>query len=242
MRLQDLRRRLTATAVGAATVALVAALAAPGPAGAATAEELRVLELSNQVRTSVGSRPFVLDEALSVTARRWASTVAAAGRISHNPDLPVSTSGPAAIAENVGMGPGIQAVHDVLVASPGHYANLVNPIVDRVGIGVAWSGGLVYVVENFLIVRGSTAPTTPPSAVRPTAPGPAPLPPPAAPAKAPVTALPTTPAPATTVPVPVPDRTVTGPLPGPAPSVWLTLSFDVLRVWDRTSGGGRATR
>ena len=221
------RRRLTVGALSACLLVAGMALVAPGPAGAATADELRVLQLANQVRASAGAGPLVLDEGLSVTARRWAATVAAAGRIWHNPDLPLTTSGPTAVAENVVVGTDIQFAHNALVASHSHYVNMVNPTVTQVGIGVAWAGGKVYIVQNFLIVRGATVPTSPPATSATTAP-PRTTAPPTTAARPGVTTSTTTaaaPVPTTVAPVP--------PTPATAPSDWLALSFEVLRGWDR---------
>lgn len=225
-----LRRRRT---TGAAAVFLLVAglaMAAPAPAGAATADELRVLQLANQVRASAGARPLVLDEALSVTARRWAATVAAAGRISHNPDLPLTTSGPTAIAENVVVGTNIQLAHDALVASRTHYVNMVNPTVTQVGIGVAWAGGMVYVVQNFLIVRGATVPTSPPATSATTTP-PRTAAPPTTAARPGATTSTTAAAPVATTVAPTPPAA--GATSATGPSDWLALSLQVLRAWDR---------
>ena len=230
MRLRRLGPRLRLA--GAVAMVLVAGLIAPRAAVAASADEARILSLTNSVRAAAGAGPLVLDEGLSITARRWAAAVAAAGRITHNPDLPVTTSGPTAIAENVAVGSSIQLVHEVLVASRSHYVNLVNPTVTRMGIGVVWAGGLVYVVQNFLIVRGATVPTAPPTTVRGT----------------PTTSPPVTVTPGRTLPVASTTTTLApirsaGPgtsTPAPAgdafPSVRLSLSFDVLRGWDRPPG------
>jgi len=230
MRLRRLGPRLRLA--GAVALVLVAGLIAPRAAVAASADEARILSLTNQVRAAAGAGPLVLDEGLSITARRWAAAVAAAGRITHNPDLPVTTSGPTAIAENVAVGSSIQLVHEVLVASRSHYVNLVNPTVTRMGIGVVWAGGLVYVVQNFLIVRGATVPTAPPTTVPVT----------------PTTSPPVTITPGRTPPVASTTTTLAsirsaGPgtsTPAPAgdalPSVRLSLSFDVLRGWDRPPG------
>ena len=215
--------------MAAATIAALVAALTPGPAGAATADEVRILTLTNQVRASVGAVPLVLDEGLSVTARGWAATVAAAGDISHNPALPRTTSGPTAIAENVVVGDSIQLAHDALVNSPGHYANMVNPTVTQVGIGVTWSAGKVYVVQNFLIVRGATAPRSAPTTAGP-----------AATTSSTVAArrLPSVPAttPTTVAPDPAPAVSRPAVVASAGPSDWLTLSFDVLREWDRGSG------
>lgn len=233
MEMRRPRRRLATIAVPVCLLVAGLALAAPSPAGAATDDERRVLQLANQVRASAGARPLVLDEALSVTARRWAATVAAAGRISHNPDLPLTTSGPTAIAENVVVGPDIQTAHDALVASRTHYVNLVNPTVTQVGIGVAWAGGRIYVVQNFLIVRGATVPTSPPAPTPRTTAPPGTAPRDTAP---PVTARPGA-APSTTIAPPVPTSGAPAPLQAPAsgPSDRLALSLEVLRGWDRAA-------
>ncbi|MDQ2825938.1 MAG: CAP domain-containing protein, partial [Actinomycetota bacterium] len=117
MRLRNLRRRptftvvaplgLLLTLVALLTLATLVTLATSPPASAATADEVRVLDLANQVRASVGAQPLAIDESISVIARRWAATVAAAGRISHNPEVGGVTSGSSALAENVVVGPSI---------------------------------------------------------------------------------------------------------------------------------------
>lgn len=210
---------------------LIVMLAAT-PATAFTTEEGRVLDMSNQLRVSVGARPLVFDEALAATARGWAATLAARGAISHNPDLPLVSSGPTAIAENVGVGPNLQMVHDALVASRGHYLNLVNPLATRIGIGVAWGGGQVYVVENFLIGRMSTVATPDPVTTAPATSMPPPARGAAPPVRPPVAATPgTTPVtPGTALGAPV---TAGGaPVTAGGPSAWLNMSLDVLRRWD----------
>ncbi len=118
------------------------------------------------------------------------------------------------------------------MASPGHYANMVNPIVSKVGIGVVWAGGMVYIVEDFLIVRGATAPTastSPPTTVRPTAA------PSSTVAVAGAQAGPTSPTPPTSTTV-LAGKDAAGAVPaGTGPSAWLTHSFEVLREWERAS-------
>ena len=232
MGLPPFRRRLGMTV--ASLAALAATLAWPGPAGAATADEIRILELANRVRASAGAVPLVLDEGLSATARRWSATVAAAGTISHNPALPRTTSGPTAIAENVVVGDSLQLAHDALVNSRIHYENMVNPTVTRVGIGVTWARGRIYVVQDFLIVRGATPPAAPPTTARPAATTPSTVA-----ARQPAS---TSPASATTVtapavaPQPPAADLPVAPVSGVGPSDWLTLSLEVLRGWDRGSG------
>jgi uncharacterized protein YkwD len=43
----------------------------------------------------------------------------------------------------------MKSVHRALVASPGHYANLVNPDLTHVGVGIHLQGDGVYVTQVF---------------------------------------------------------------------------------------------
>jgi hypothetical protein len=206
-------------------LAVVAALfAVPGPAQAASAEESRLLTLVNGVRASAGAPALVHDEAIAAVARRWASSMAAAGTISHNPALGSQVTGWSKIAENVGTGPNLDTVHRALVASPSHYANMTDRQVTLVGIGVVTSGGRVFVVENFMRPSGSA----PPRAVAPTTVAPAPTPrataPPTTVKRVPVT---------TTVPArPAPSAPVTTvPIPPVELSPWLALAIELTRGW-----------
>ena len=216
-----------ATLTGVAVAA--ALLVAPGPARAASSEESRVFALSNAVRASAGVAPLVLDESLSAVSRRWVTTMAASGTIAHNPDLATQVTGWSKVSENVGMGPDLETIHRALVASPRHYANLVDPDVTLMGVAVVSSGGNVFVVENFMRPTGSVAPRTvaPPAAAQTTT---RPAAPPSTVARATVvtTTVPLRPAavaPSTTVPAsPV----------GPSP--WLTFAIEMTRTWERATG------
>ena len=220
-------------AVGMAGVALVAALAVSTPAQAASGEELKVLALANSLRASVGAPALTFDETLSSVARTWAAKMAAAGTISHNPNLAKQVSGWTKLSENVGMGGSIEVIHDALVASRSHYVNLVDTEVTLMGIGVVVSGNAVFIVQNFMTPAGAV--TT--RAASPVTAAPATTAPPTT--RAPAVA-PTTPARATT-----PTTAVAGPVPEAAtaaaastassPSPWLALAFDVTRIWARTS-------
>jgi hypothetical protein len=216
-------------AAGLTAVGLVAALAASGPARAASADEGRLLGLTNGLRASVGAQALALDDALSAVARAWAAKMAAAGTISHNPSL-TSQVGPwSKVAENVGMGPDLDTVHRALVASRPHYVNLVDTEVALIGIGVVTSGGSVFVVEDFLrrpgaAVAAPTAPTTVATAPPPTRAA-------SPPATTAVRPAPTVP-PATVPPTTVPAPGVTVPMPSP----WLALALEMTRGWARATG------
>lgn len=159
-------------------------------AGATTSEEASLLALTNQARASVGAPALTLDAGISSVARSWAQDMAAQGGISHNPDIGSLLDGWLRLAENVGVGATIAQVHEALLNSLSHYANLSNPVYSLVGIGVVSAGGRVYVVENFETPAGGGGTTTPvaepdpPTTAAPRATTTTPAPPPPPPVRA----------------------------------------------------------
>jgi Cysteine-rich secretory protein family len=107
---------------------------------------------------------------LVTAARSHSTTMARQGVLSHS-----SLSGICcfkALAENVGAGATVGAVHTALMGSSGHRANILNPAMRHVGVGVVSSGGTLWVTEIFRVpVNGSAADLTAPAkkktAVRP---------------------------------------------------------------------------
>lgn len=239
------RARMAAVLGGVAVVAglVVAAPAAPvvaspagqASAGGASADEAHLLTLANGLRASVGANPLSLDDSLSAIARTWAGSMAAAGTISHNPALTTSVTGWLKLAENVGMGPSIDNVHQALVASHPHYVNLTDTEVTAVGIGVVTSGQYVFVVEDFeqRAPAGATVVTSPPSTTAARATPTTPTTAAAAPPRA--TTATTTATVAPVAPVPAAATAPPPPVPGD-PSPWLTLALELTRGWERTSG------
>ena len=72
-------------------------------------------------------------------AAAWARELAASGSLRHSssPDRAVA-AGWSIAGENVGYGGSVGGVHDALVKSAGHYANLVGPSYSAIGVGVAY--------------------------------------------------------------------------------------------------------
>jgi hypothetical protein len=223
-------------AVVTATALSAAVLAVAGPAQAASAEEAKVVALTNQVRASVGAPALAWDEGLAGIARTWAAKMAADGIISHNPNYTGQITGAwAKASENVGQGSDIDTIHRALVASHSHYVNMTDTEVTLMGVGVVTSGNTVFIVENFLGRAGAAAPATPKvTTVKAQAP-------PTTVARPATTVAPKTPAapkpapaPATTVaPVTVPVVAAT---PAADASPWLTLAIEVTRTWERATG------
>ena len=153
----------------------------------------------------------------SLTTQPWAQSVAmahsadmaAARDIWHNYSGFVDVAHQAVDAyvngENVGMAFTLDQADAALMASPGHRSNILYPLFNQVGIGIARDSiGYVYVTEDFVDIRPPGT-TTAPAAHATTAAQPAAAPRPAA----------ASPAPATT---PAPDATpiVTPPATTPA--------------------------
>ena len=98
--------------------------------------------------------------------------MAAEGGISHNPDLTTQVSGWSDLAENVGVGWDVLGLMDAFIASPHHYANLVNPTYTHVGVGVAFgSDGAMYTTHDFMTPEAAPLrPPRPPPSRSPTGP------------------------------------------------------------------------
>ena len=88
---------------------------------------------------------------MNAVAQRWAEHMAATQTLAHNPNASGQIpAGWQAWAENVGYGGSVGQVQGALVASPGHYRNMVNANLREIGIGVAVDGsGLVWTAHVF---------------------------------------------------------------------------------------------
>jgi hypothetical protein len=135
-----------------ATALLIAALpAAPAAAADTVGDEFAFAAALNDVRAGVGLAPVAVEARLVDVARGWSGHMAATNTLAHNPS--VADQAPSnwqRLGENVGYGGSVDQIHRALVASPGHYANIVNPAFNFVGIGVVHSGTRVWVTQVFM--------------------------------------------------------------------------------------------
>lgn len=117
----------------------------------------QLLALANQSRAENGAGRLRWDPALASAALKHCRRMAAEGPISHRyvgePDLAQRTGQAGAhfsvIEENVAVGPSAAVIHDEWMRSPGHRSNLLSPDVDRVGIAVVASRGVLYAVADY---------------------------------------------------------------------------------------------
>lgn len=142
-------------AVCAALAVLVFAALFVSP-GAARADELSdagyFAGILNDFRVANGVQPLAVADDLTAVAQGWAQQLASYGYLAHNPSLASSVDNWWELGENVAQGwlMGGWAIHLAWVSSPGHYANMVRPEFNAVGVGVAYDGyGRLYVVEDF---------------------------------------------------------------------------------------------
>lgn len=106
----------------------------------------------NRVRAEVGLPPLVVDTELSELADSYAIVIANQAQLVHAPDLSIGVEAEwTKLGENLGFGPidGTQQVMDAFVDSPAHYANIVDPSFDYVGVGVVIRGDRMWTVHRF---------------------------------------------------------------------------------------------
>ena len=120
-------------------------------------EQQQVMDLANADRAKNGLAPFKWDPALAQAATEHAQLMAQQPALSHQypgePDL-VARAGAAgahfrSIAENVALAPTPQALEQEWMNSAPHRANLLNPTMNVIGVGLVKRGGNYYAVEDF---------------------------------------------------------------------------------------------
>jgi uncharacterized protein YkwD len=152
-----------------------------GSAFAADAtEESCFVSALNAARSSAGLAPLVTNGDLLRVARVWSATMAAAGDISHNPN--VANLAPPdwrSLGENVGFGPTCDSVIQAFTGSPEHLKNILDPSYSSLGVGVVdGPDGLMYVTEDFMGTGGASVQAARGPAPRPVQAAPVPVAPP----------------------------------------------------------------
>lgn len=162
-------RKVATTATLLITVLAIAAgvLATATPASAATSttavtENADFLDRVNDLRISRGLRPLIIDPKLHATALDWSSNLARTATLAHDAGLATDVSGWTKLAENVGTGSTVNAVWNAFLASPGHFANLIDPDMTHLGVGtVRDSAGRLWTTHRFMKAPARYADATP---------------------------------------------------------------------------------
>src|SRR3984885_14536795 len=138
------------------TMMLAGTMAVP-PVLAQQPAEQQVMDLANADRAQQGLPPLKWDPALAQAAAEHAQLMAQQPALSHQypgePDLVARTAAAGAhfrsIAENVALAPTPQALEQEWMHSAPHRANILNPTMNTIGIGLVRRGGNYYAVEDF---------------------------------------------------------------------------------------------
>ena len=120
-------------------------------------EAAQLLSLANQARAQAGAPPLRWDSALAEAARKHTLRMVAEGPIAHRYPGELDVSERAAQAgahfdlleENVAVASTPEAVHDGWMHSKEHRDNLLNPQVNRVGIAIIASRGVLYATADY---------------------------------------------------------------------------------------------
>lgn len=159
--------RVLAYLVGGFSAVLVALLltiqAAPSQVGADRDAAAYMLDQVNEIRIEEGLQPLRRADDVAEVAERWSATMAADQHMRHNPSFADEICCWRLTTENVAWSephriwrPGdpveriTDELHVALLNSPGHRANLLDPQVDEIGIGIhVDAGGSVWITQNF---------------------------------------------------------------------------------------------
>lgn len=121
----------------------------------AKAEEL--FAMANATRAQEGRRRLEWDEALAEAAMKHCLRMAAEGPISHRYSGEADLTERAGLAgahfslieENIAVGSYPARIHQGWLESQGHRENLLNPEINRVGIAVVASQGVLFAVADY---------------------------------------------------------------------------------------------
>jgi len=174
-RRQRNRRRVIFVVV--ATLASIASLVwrPPEPAAATATDEDAFVAALNEVRADNGLPAFTVNVELSDLSRVHAQVMADAGEIFHASPISAGYSGDwSKLGENVGVGASVEVLVDAFVASPGHFANIIDPNFTEVGVGVVWRDSALYTTHRFLQLPSAPSTTTMPPTTTTTTTPPAP--------------------------------------------------------------------
>jgi uncharacterized protein YkwD len=164
-------RVLSMATVGLATVLVVALLlgnAAPPGQGPDRDAAATMVQLVNEARAEHDLAPLVSAVDVALVAEAWSAAMAEVGELEHNPSFAEQICCWASVAENVAWSephrvwrPGnrvdrvVLELHEALLDSPGHRANLLDPGVDQIGIGVhVHTDGSIWITQNFRRATG----------------------------------------------------------------------------------------
>jgi hypothetical protein len=150
--------RRFATLLVIALMAAVALVAVPSKAFAGP-NEYDFFAAANSARANAGVPAYTYAGDLAAAARAQAARMASSGELYHNPNLGGSVSNWQGLAENVGVGPDWQTIHQAFMNSSSHRAAILDAGYTQMGVGtVIDKDGTMWVAEVFRLPAGASAP------------------------------------------------------------------------------------
>lgn len=146
--------------------------------------ELRMIELINQERQKEGKVPYLMSHELMRSAEEKAVDMVEKNYFAHTSptgETPFDLMRRvgvqfSAAGENIARGGNIESLHQALMNSSGHRANILSSTYTHVGIGVVEQNGTLWVAQHFAKLRTAGKEYTPRPAPAPAQPAPAPTP------------------------------------------------------------------
>jgi hypothetical protein len=116
-----------------------------------------IFELTNQERIAHGLQPLAWDLSLASAAQAHAQLMASQEYLSHQypgePPLSTRAAQPGTrfqvVAENIATAYSDDGVEKAWMSSPPHRANILDPRMNSLGVGVVEKNGMFYAVEDF---------------------------------------------------------------------------------------------
>lgn len=123
-----------------------------------TADEMLMLDLVNQERKKAGLKPFKFNMDLTKVARIKSQDFIDNDYFDHESPVYGSPSDMmkqfgitfGVWAENLARHPSVESAHQGLMNSPGHRANILNPNLSEIGIGIKVNSGSYYITQMFI--------------------------------------------------------------------------------------------
>lgn len=134
--------------LGALIAMTLVVLAAP-PAVASASDESSFVTKLNAERTGRGLPALSVAADLISVARAHSAEMARTNNLHHNPSLTTQVKDWIDLGENVGYGASVDVIHNALMNSPSHRANILGSQYKQVGIGIAISGTRMWVTQVF---------------------------------------------------------------------------------------------
>lgn len=146
-----IRSTLLSLLLGVSLTASATLLTAPGAAAQTTAEA-RFVSKINSERGRLGLPALEVRSRLTGYARTHSAAMARQKTLFHTSSFSMLCCW-SRIAENVGVGFDVATLHKALMASPAHRANILDPRMRKVGVGIHRAGGRIWVTQIFKAPR-----------------------------------------------------------------------------------------